>query len=94
MQFDEEKETLILYGKESMESLHKQSLVGRRREHWAFEAETRIRFEPDMIPQIIFTPVFPGTSQKENASICWNADMERNACQVISQRLRKENRLR
>lgn len=52
MQFDREKETLILSGKESMESLHKQSLVGRRREHMVFTAETKLCFEPDTFQQM------------------------------------------
>lgn len=45
--FDESKESLILRGGESMESLHRQSLVGRRREHWSFLAETQVNFEPE-----------------------------------------------
>lgn len=46
MDFNNEKESLILYGKESMESLHIQSLVGRRRTDFFFEAETEMLFEP------------------------------------------------
>lgn len=46
MDFDCEKESLILYGKESMESLHIQSLVGRRRMDFNFGAETEMMFHP------------------------------------------------
>ena len=78
MQFDEEKETLILYGKESMESLHKQSLVGRRREHWAFEAETRIRFEPDTFQQMAGMALYYDTTNYFYA--CISRDESKGKC--------------
>lgn len=52
MDFNIEKERLILYGKESMESLHMQSLVARRREHFVFQAETKMYFNPQNYGQM------------------------------------------
>jgi xylan 1,4-beta-xylosidase len=43
---------LRLFGRESPGSLYRQSLVARRQEHFAYEAETEIRFEPEHFQQL------------------------------------------
>lgn len=75
IQFDKEKESLILYGKESMESLHKQSLIGRRREHWAFAAETRLWFEPDTFQQMAGMALYYDTTNYFYACISRDESM-------------------
>jgi xylan 1,4-beta-xylosidase len=43
---------LRLYGRESLGSHHYQALVARRQEHFSFEAETEITFEPEHFQQM------------------------------------------
>lgn len=50
--FDKDNGWLKLLGKESMESLHYQSLIGRRREDFSFVSETLINFNPVTYQQI------------------------------------------
>lgn len=52
MDFNENNHSLLLYGKESMESLHTQSLVGIRREDFNCLAETKISFHPQNYQQM------------------------------------------
>lgn len=78
MQFNKNRESLILYGKESLESLHKQSLVGRRREHWKFMAETRLRFEPDTFQHMAGMALYYDTTNYFYA--CVSRDELRGKC--------------
>lgn len=62
MHFNREKEHLILAGKDSMESLHQQSLVGRRREDFQFIAETKLYFDPVNFQQLAGMALYYDTS--------------------------------
>ncbi len=72
LNFNEEKQSLILYGKESMESLHLQSLVGRRREHFTFTSETKILFCPDNYQQMAGMALYYDTTNYFYLNITWD----------------------
>lgn len=91
MQFNKEKETLILYGKESMESLHKQSLVGRRREHFSFTAETKLCFEPDTFQQMAGMALYYDTTNYFYA--CISRDETAEKCIFLLECRHGDNRI-
>lgn len=72
MKFDTEKKSLILCGKESMESLHMQSLVGRRRMDFAFEAETKVKFTPISFQQMAGMALYYDTTNYFYLNISWD----------------------
>lgn len=75
--FNKEKQSLILYGKESMESLHIQSLVGRRREHFNFVAETKILFYPKNYQQVAGMALYYDTTNYFYLNISWDEEKGR-----------------
>lgn len=62
----------ILCGKESMESLHMQSLVGRRRMDFAFEAETKVKFTPISFQQMAGMALYYDTTNYFYLNISWD----------------------
>lgn len=77
MDFDREKQSLILYGKESMESLHTQSLAGMRREHFHFTAETKLKFDPVHYQQAAGLALYYDTTNYFYLNLSWDEEKGR-----------------
>lgn len=52
IRFDRAAKSMFLMGRKSLESMHYQSMVARRREDFCFDAETKLIFEPDNFQQM------------------------------------------
>jgi len=83
MSFNEERQALILYGKESMESLHMQSLVGIRRTDFYFEAETKLRFEPIHYQQMAGLSLYYDTTNYFYLNLSWDENEGRVLTLVV-----------
>ncbi len=59
--FKQNNKSMVLIGRTSMESMHYQSLVGRRREDFYFVAETALVFEPGNFQQMAGIAVYYDT---------------------------------
>ena len=77
MAYDTTRESLILYGKESMESLHTQSLVGIRRDCFNFRAETKMRFGPVNMQQSAGMALYYDTTNYFYLNISWDENRGR-----------------
>ncbi len=77
LDFNKSKKSVILYGKESMESLHTQSLIGIRREHFDFLAETKIDFRPVNYQQSAGMALYYDTTNYFYLSITWEEEKGR-----------------
>lgn len=72
LDFNENRRSVILYGKESMESLHTQSLIGIRREHFNFLADTIIEFYPENYQQSAGMALYYDTTNYFYINITWD----------------------
>lgn len=83
MDFNREKQSLILYGKESMESLHTQSLVGMRRDRFYFTAETKVSFHPVNYQQMAGMALYYDTTNYFYLNISWDEKRGRTLSLLI-----------
>ncbi|WP_243099373.1 MULTISPECIES: glycoside hydrolase family 43 protein [Clostridia] len=83
MAFNEERQSLVLYGKESMESLHTQSLVGIRREHFDFMAETSVRFWPVNYQQMAGMALYYDTTNYFYLNVSWDEVLGRTVSMIV-----------
>ncbi len=77
LDFNEDRKSVILYGKESMESLHTQSLIGIRREHFNFLAETKVDFRPGNYQQSAGMALYYDTTNYFYLSVTWEEEKGR-----------------
>lgn len=65
---------LRLYGEQSITSLHKQTLIARRWQHFNFEVETKMEFEPKNFQQMAGLTLFFDTENWHYLHVSHNED--------------------
>ncbi|MCB7302810.1 glycoside hydrolase family 43 protein [Bariatricus massiliensis] len=72
MSLNHEKKSLLLTGRQSLESLYCQSLVGRRREDFYFSSDVVLDFEPENFQQMAGIALYYDTSNYIYLNVTWN----------------------
>lgn len=75
---------LRLYGRESLNSFHKQSLIARRVEHFSFEVITTVDFESENFQQMAGLVLYYNTLHYHYLHISFDEEEARKQLQVIT----------
>lgn len=73
---------LRIYGEQSISSLHRQSLIARRWQHFAFRAETLLDFSPKSFQQLAGLTLFYDTDNWHYLHVSWDEEKEQRYLQV------------
>lgn len=73
---------LRIYGEQSISSLHRQSLIARRWQHFAFRAETLLDFSPKSFQQLAGLTLFYDTDNWHYLHVSWDEEKEQPYLQV------------
>lgn len=75
---------LRIYGCESLSSYHKQSLLARRVEDFAFEALTTVEFEPQNFQQMAGLVLYYNTMHYHYLHISYHEELDQKRLQIIT----------
>lgn len=70
--FNNKRKSMVLVGRQSLESLYSQSLVGRRREDFYFYTEVVLKFEPENFQQMAGIALYYDTLNYVYLNITWD----------------------
>lgn len=78
----ERKGYLRLYGQQSITSLHRQTLIARRWQHFAFRVETKMEFEPQSFQQLAGLTLFFDTDNWHYLHVSYDEETKEKYIQL------------
>lgn len=78
---------LRLYGEQSITSLHRQTLIARRWQHFCFKVETEMEFEPENFQQMAGLVLFYDTDNWHYLQVSYDERLQSKVIQVETARI-------